>query len=234
MALTSLLTAAVWAPGLPVSFGSEPPAASSSLPASTVNGVAITGHVGPTAKNGQITYEYAGDSITARADSWLHVLADNSTLNAVDGYARSGARSDEVLTNLPATHGVDVLVIEVGTNDVNQGKSAQSIVANIRAIAAKASTAHVLLTAAPPSNKTDSRWGTNRQQGSQQLNTLLRAEAQKHGWSFTDPYASLREDNNGWARGTSTDGIHPTAAASVTIARSMSVSITSTSTPVNP
>ncbi|MCM6761166.1 SGNH/GDSL hydrolase family protein [Rathayibacter sp. ZW T2_19] len=214
-----------WNGWFPIAASAAGDNSAASLPTSTLHGQAITGHVGPAPADGAITYAYAGDSITARSDSWLHVLADDPQLNAVDGYARSGARSDQVRAHLPTTRDVEVLVIEVGTNDINQRKTLQSIVANINAIAATSNTEQVLLTAAPPSDKTSSRWGVNRQEEAEQLNVLLSAEAKQYHWTYIDPYASFRQSDNGWAAGSSTDGIHPTAAANRTIAQSFSAGI---------
>ena len=206
--------------------GSTRPTPAASSPAEPKeHGPVVTGHIGDDPDPDAITYVYAGDSITARADSWLHVLSGDGHLDAVDGYARSGYRSDQVLDEVPAATGADVLVIEVGTNDINQGKTLDSIVTNVAAIATKVGADHVLLTAAPPSDETSSQWGVNRQRGSVELNARFRSEAATHDWSYTDPFAAYREADNSWHHGASADGIHPTARSNTTVAKVMAGAI---------
>jgi len=84
-----------------------------------------------------ITFTYWGDSITARDDSWLAVMeANDPRFDAVGGYAHSGYRADQVLPYAKA-YASDVTVIELGTNDINQGLKASVIEANIAAIVEK-------------------------------------------------------------------------------------------------
>jgi hypothetical protein len=194
--------------------------------ASGVRDQIATGHIGTVTPDADaVPYAYAGDSITARPDSWLHVLADDPHLDAIGGYAHSGYRSDQVLAYIGPVPGAQVLVLELGTNDINQARDLARTVADIDAVAAKVGAPHVLLVAAPPSDHTTSLWGADRQRGSVVLNGLLRADATRHGWTFDDPFAADRESDNAWRAGSSADGIHPTAAASRVIARAFAADI---------
>jgi hypothetical protein len=225
--------------GLVVGIAASPVTAAESHPHSTtsaaerlraatgVRNQVASGHVGTVAPDaGAVTYAYAGDSITARPDSWLHVLASDPHLDAIGGYAHSGYRSDQVLHEITAVRGADVLVLELGTNDINQARDLDTTVRNIDAVATKVGAAHVLLVAAPPSDRTSSLWGADRRAGSVRLNRLLRADARSHRWTFADPFSAYRLADNGWTSGSSTDGIHPTAVASQVIARSFAADIT--------
>jgi hypothetical protein len=186
----------------------------------------VTGHVVTVPSDaGAVTYAYAGDSITARPDSWLHVLAADPHLDALGGYAHSGYRSDQVLASMPRVPGADVLVIELGTNDINQARDLHTVVSNVDAVAARVGAPHVLLVAAPPSDHTSSLWGADRRTGSVRLNRLFRADARTHGWTFADPFAAYRTSDNAWRRGSSADGIHPTARASRAIATAVAAEI---------
>lgn len=95
------------------------------------------GHIGGDPDPDALTYVYAGDSTTARTDSWLHVLSGDVHLHAVDGCARSGYRSDQVLHKVLTSIGVDAVVIEFSTKDINQGKTLELIATNVAAIAAR-------------------------------------------------------------------------------------------------
>jgi hypothetical protein len=185
-----------------------------------------TGHVGTVTPDADaLPYAYAGDSITARPDSWLHVLAADPHLDAIGGYAHSGYRSDQVLADIGPVPGARVLVLELGTNDINQARDLGATVADIDAVAAKVGAPHVLLVAAPPSDRTNSLWGADRQRGSATLNGLLRTDAARHHWTFADPFAADREPDNAWRTGATADGIHPTAAASRVIAQAFAADI---------
>ncbi|MCJ1715251.1 SGNH/GDSL hydrolase family protein [Curtobacterium sp. VKM Ac-2922] len=187
----------------------------------------LTGVVGADV-GGAVTFAYAGDSITARPGSWLRDLAADTTdtgVHALGGYAHSGNRTDQVLARMPAVPGADVLVVELGTNDVNQGVPTTRILRNIDTLVAHQSAPHVLLIAAPPSNHTSSLWGVDRRTENRVLDRALAADAQQHGWSYADPFAADRASDDGWLPGTSADGIHPTTAANVAIAGEFATAI---------
>jgi lysophospholipase L1-like esterase len=181
----------------------------------------LTGALG--AGNGHaVPFAYAGDSITARPGSWLRDLvatpADTAVVRAVGGYAHSGYRADQVLARMPVVHGEDVLVVELGTNDVNQHVPTATTLTDVGRLVARVGAPHVLLVAAPPSDHTTSLWGVDRRTGNAALDRALVVDAHRHGWAETDPFAADRERDGSWVPGTSTDGIHPTTAANHAIA----------------
>lgn len=189
----------------------------------------LTGVVGADV-SGAVPFAYAGDSITARPGSWLRQLAADGTdtgVRAVGGYAHSGYRTDQVIARMPVVSGADVLVVELGTNDVNQAVATDRIVRNIDTLVAAQDAPHVLLVAAPPSNHTSSLWGVDRRTGNRVLDVALAADAQAHDWSYTDPFAADRAPDDSWVPGTTSDGIHPTTAANVAIAGEFATAIRS-------
>ena len=186
----------------------------------------VSGPLGSGSRPGAITFAYAGDSITARPDSWLHALEPDTRFHAVGGYAHSGYRADQVLAEIGPVHDADVLVVELGTNDVNQAVPTATTIANVDAVVRRVGAQHVLVVAGPPSDWTTSRWGADRRTGQIVLSRALARDASEHGWSYTDPFAAFRQHDGAWVRGASPDGIHGTAATNVGIARSMATAIT--------
>lgn len=174
-----------------------------------------------------VTFAYAGDSITARPDSWLHAIESDDRLHAVGGYAHSGYRADQVLREIGPVPDADVLVVELGTNDVNQAVPLTTTLRNVAAVVAKVDAHHVLVVAGPPSDWTTSRYGADRRTGQLVLSGALREQADENGWSYVDPFTALRAADGAWKPGTTPDGIHGTAAANVVIARAMASAIES-------
>jgi hypothetical protein len=178
----------------------------------------LTGPVG-TAVHGAVTFAYAGDSITARPGSWLRDLASDPAVHALGGYAHSGYRADQVDALMPTVPGADVLVVELGTNDVNQAVPAARTIAAVNALVEREGAPHVLVVDTPPSDHTTSLWGVDRRTGNAAMNRDLAADARQHGWTVVDPFAADRTADGAYAPGTTLDGIHPTTAANVAIAR---------------
>ncbi|MDR6573484.1 hypothetical protein J2X60_002130 [Curtobacterium sp. 320] len=187
---------------------------------------AVTGALGSGDRSGAVTFAYAGDSITARPDSWLHDLVPDTRFHAVGGYAHSGYRSDEVLHEIGPVPDADVLVVELGTNDVNQAIPTATTIANVDAVVRKVGARHVLVVSGPPSNWTWSQWGADRRAGQLVLSRALERDAAEHGWSYVDPFAGFRQADGAWVRGASADGIHGDAATNVVVARVMATAIT--------
>ena len=178
----------------------------------------LTGPLG-TAAPGAVRFAYAGDSVTARPGSWLRDLAADPAVHALGGYAHSGYRADQVAALMPAVPGADVLVVELGTNDVNQDVPATRTIAAINALVARDGAPHVLVVDTPPSDRTTSLWGVDRRTGNAEMNRDLASDARHHGWTVIDPFAAVRTADGAYAPGTSLDGIHPTTAANTAIAR---------------
>ena len=189
----------------------------------------VSGPLGSGDRSGAITFAYAGDSITARPDSWLHALEPDTRFHAVGGYAHSGYRADQVLAEIGPVHDADVLVVELGTNDVNQAVPTATTIANVDAVVRRVGAEHVLVVAGPPSDWTTSRWGADRRTGQVVLSRALERDAAEHGWSYTDPFVAFRQHDGAWVSGTSPDGIHGTATTNVGVARAMATAITEAS-----
>ncbi|WIB00060.1 SGNH/GDSL hydrolase family protein [Curtobacterium sp. MCBA15_012] len=185
----------------------------------------VSGAVDTPVAAGAVPFAYAGDSITARPDSWLHQLATDDHLHAVGGYAHSGYRADQVLQEIAPVPDARVLVVEVGTNDVNQAVPTARTIADVDGIVRKVGAARVLVVAGPPSDWTWSRYGADRRTGQLALTTALRSTATAHGWSFVDPFTGLRAADGAYRPGDSRDGIHPTAEANRSVAAAMAAAI---------
>lgn len=165
-----------------------------------------------------IPFAYAGDSITNLPGSWYDVMKTDTRFTSVGGYARAGYRTDQVLDRITAVPGADVLVLELGTNDINQQVPTQTILNNMQAIIDKVGARKTFVVATPPSDITEGgAYGTNRQLASTTFNRQLAVWAGYRGYVYFDPFVVYREPNNSWTPGTSTDGVHPTNDASVTI-----------------
>jgi lysophospholipase L1-like esterase len=178
----------------------------------------LTGPLGAAAP-GAVTFAYAGDSVTARPGSWLRDLASDPAVHALGGYAHSGYRAGQVDALMPTVPGADVLVVELGTNDVNQAVPAAHTIAAVNALVAREGAPHVLVVDTPPSDHTTSLWGVDRRTGNAAMNRDLASDARQHGWTVVDPFAADRTADGAYAPGTTLDGIHPTTAANVAIAR---------------
>ncbi|AIV41179.1 MULTISPECIES: SGNH/GDSL hydrolase family protein [unclassified Curtobacterium] len=185
----------------------------------------VSGALSTPALPDAVPFAYAGDSITARPDSWLHQLESDDRLRAVGGYAHSGYRADQVLAEIGPVPQARVLVVEVGTNDVNQAVPLDRTIAGVDAIVRKVGAARVLVVAGPPSDWTWSRWGADRRSGQIVLTDALHADADAHGWAFVDPFRSLRAADGAYVAGTTPDGIHPTAEANRSVAAAMADAI---------
>lgn len=167
-----------------------------------------------------ITFAYAGDSITARSDSWWYVMQNDARFKSVGGYGKSGYRTDQVLDNIKPVAGADVLVLELGTNDVNQQVPSATILANMQKIIDKVGATRVLIVALPPSNVTSGGgWGTDRNKAAILFNRELAVWAGYRGYVYFDPFIVYREADGTWTPGSDADGVHPTAEANQTIER---------------
>ncbi len=195
------------------------------LPRPSTPNQVVSGALDTPALSDAVPFAYAGDSITARPDSWLHQLESDDRLHAVGGYAHSGYRADQVLAEIGPVPQARVLVVEVGTNDVNQAIPLDRTIANVDAIVRKVGAGRVLVVAGPPSDWTWSRWGADRRSGQIVLTDALHADADSHGWAFVDPFRSLRAADGAYLPGTSPDGIHPTAEANRSVAAAMADAI---------
>lgn len=175
-----------------------------------------------------ITYTFAGDSLTARPDSWQHQLADPD-LVSVGGYAQNGGTSADVLAGSTART-ADVLVIMVGTNDVTRGTSQSTVCANAVKIAQKVGAGSVFLSFLPPSDVVDDpTTHVNRRVEGITMNRALVQCAADNGWMYGDPFSMSRAWTNAWGTNNAiADGVHPTTATNAKVADRMALYIRQT------
>lgn len=204
---------------LPTGPGSADAAAVSSAPTATASASvdasagSETRTAGSTGTASPITLTFAGDSVTHRPHSWMRQL-DDPTIRNVGGDAIDGAPTQEILDHARPVD-ADVLVVMAGVNDVRDGDAPAGIESRIVQIAQRVGARHVVLSAIPPSNRTD--YGPHhidRRVAGAELDRDLEQLAAEQGWEFVDPFSGSRAIDNAWAAGTTVDGVHPTDAVS--------------------
>ena len=177
-------------------------------------------HVRPQA----ITMTYAGDSTTAQPDSWLFQL-DDSRVVVTSGFAQSGDTSAQIRFAVKPTK-ADVLVVMLGANNFKYPVTASNrrVVSDIDGIVKKVGAGHPVISAVAPS---DFDYWPNPAGGSRailiSLNRAIKADATRHGWSYIDPYASIRDpDTDAYTQSRFTsDGVHPSATGYRIVARAL-------------
>jgi lysophospholipase L1-like esterase len=156
---------------------------------------------------------YAGDSLTSWPGSWLDVMQnddDRGLFNVIGGYAHSGWTTAEVAPYVPTATNADVLVMMLGTNDVNHQVPVSQSMTDLRALASKTGARHVVVIATPPNDITGGgNYGTDRRVGNYEFNRQLQIYAANRGWIYGDPWAQWRAIDNTWTAGATVDGIHP-------------------------
>ena len=167
-----------------------------------------------------------GDSITSFTDrigtptgwSWVRSAATGRVVDA-GGFRYWGDDTQQLLAGTRPVD-ADVIVVMAGTNDIGDGShpvpTARTL-QNITAIFAKARVRTKVLSAVAPKNAAPAQ--------TQALNARLRDLAARSGWSFVDPWRSVRATDGRWVAGATGDGIHPTfwsgAAAGMVIRRTI-------------
>jgi hypothetical protein len=157
-----------------------------------------------------------GDSITSweppyrldPAQTWVTTAVADG-LNHRGGWARPGARLDQMLANVSPAPDACYLVIMGGTNDIVAGIPDDARISAIEAIVATVDAEHVVLSAVAPLGldpKAGLAW-----------NDALAAHAAAEQYSFIDPWSQFR-DGAGWTLGASLrDAVHPTPATAETV-----------------
>ncbi len=161
----------------------------------------------------QVAMAAIGDSITAFTDrngartpwSWVRTAAVGGVTDA-GGYRHWGDTSAQILAHTGRVK-ADVVVVMAGTNDIRDGSrpvpTAQTL-ANVTAIFDRAGVKARVLSALAP--KSDGGAAATLK-----LNQALRQLAAQKGWTFVDPWSSLRKADGRWVAGATVDGTHPTA-----------------------
>ena len=173
---------------------------------------------------------FLGDSITRGATidstwgdvtewSWFYRLIDDS-----EGVVRYGGMVAEngVSTGWMAGQvyqalalGPDVLVVHGGTNDISGEVDPQDVIGNLQRVkdAADSYGIPMAVCTVPP------RWDPAADARAVALNAALRVWAEEEDVLLLDTAAPLRDPAGGWLSGYSADGLHPTPAAAVLMAR---------------
>ena len=136
-------------------------------------------------------------------ESWMH-YAEGDGIEFAGGWARSGARPDQMAAAVKPVDDVDVLVILAGTNAVRTGKTMAEETTYYDRIASTIRAKTVVVSAIPP----------YRAHTAEALayNTALRTFTQERGWTWGDPWGTARNGDR-WVKGFSTDGMHPAGPA---------------------
>jgi lysophospholipase L1-like esterase len=166
---------------------------------------------------GKITAVYMGDSIT---DFWVN---NDSTFFAGNNYIDRGisgqttgqmlVRFRQDVINLKPK----VVVILAGINDIAQNngpEKLEDVFGNIASMAelAKANNIKVVISSVLPANKLPWRPAITPTEKVIQLNTMLRAYADKNHIVYLDYYSKMVDSEKGLPVNLAKDGIHPTLA----------------------
>jgi len=136
-------------------------------------------------------------------ESWM-TYADGAGIEFAGGWARSGARPDQMAAGVRPIVDVDVLVILAGTNAVRTGKTMAEEAMYYERIVSTVDAKTVLVSSIPPYRA--------HAAAALAYNEALRAFTEEHGWTWVDPWTVAR-DGDDWAEGFSTDGMHPAGPA---------------------
>lgn len=132
-------------------------------------------------------------------ESWM-TYAQGGDVEFVGGWARSGARPDQMAAAVRPVGHVDVLVVLAGTNAVLHDQTVAEVAGSYEHIADVVDADRVLVSAIPPYR--------DRAEQALTYNRDLRALTRQEGWTWVDPWTDAR-DGDAWADGFSTDGVHP-------------------------
>lgn len=173
---------------------------------------------------------FLGDSITRGATvdstwgdvtewSWFYRLIDDSEgivryggMVAENGVSTSWM-ADQVYQALALSP--DVLVVHGGTNDISGEVDPQYVIGNLQRVkdAADSYGIPMAVCTIPP------RWDPAADARAIALNAALEVWAEEEDVLLLDTAAPLRAPTGGWLPGYSADGLHPTPAAAVLMAR---------------
>ena len=154
-------------------------------------------------------YVVYGDSIT-RFENTAGQIGDigwapqvqTEALRFGGGFARDGGTSAVALANAKALS-ADIGISQLGVNDIAQGVTQSTTLANIQALATKVGADKWMLLKIPPYDANPNAVIS--------LNNAYQALATNKGWYITDPWAAYRNANGTWVTGASYDGTHPNA-----------------------
>lgn len=161
--------------------------------------------------DGPVRVAVVGDSLTTWSPPWKADPAQSWVNTAMTGqvvldggWAHSGSTTAMMLEHV-APSDAEVVVIVAGINDIIIGVPAETRLANIEAIVAKIGTPNVELSATAPYDPNPAV--------ATEWNQTLQQFATAKGWSFVDPWVSLRNPDGTWVDGMTWEGVHPVPAA---------------------
>lgn len=164
------------------------------------------------AADGAVRMAVVGDSITDAdspdlasgdlgAQSWV-AYAVGDDIAFAGGWAEWGARTAQMADGIAHPFDAQVLVILAGTNDAYGDDLASDVGEPLVRIVDRADVDVVVLSSIPPLETAPGR--------ADAVNAFLEPFAEQQGWTWVDAAAGLR-DGEGFAAGTSYDGVHLTA-----------------------
>lgn len=167
-----------------------------------------------------ISFAVVGDSLTSwdnhtfpypappyASNTWLY-WAMSPTVVLAGGWAGPGARAADMASRvIPVS--ADVLVVQALTNDVGNTDLAAAI-KSLEAAISISGVQKVIICAIPPK--------VGQLPLVPQFNAALVDLAVRHGYTFIDPWVSIRTPEGDWVAGSTTDGVHPTDATAQTAA----------------
>lgn len=168
-----------------------------------------------------------GDSLTAdtttdggpRYWSWYTAaLADEPRLLDAGNAGIPGDTTTGMLDRFDrdvAVHEPRVVVVLGGTNDLAVGRSADDVLGTLEQLAAevRAIDAVPVLATVPP--RTDGDFTEQVRE----LNAAIRGYGERSGTRVLDFSSVLADDDGGWRRGRTDDGVHPTRAGAAAMGR---------------
>lgn len=174
-----------------------------------LDGIYVKGSYIPEVTTVPNNYVIYGDSIT-RFENAAGQVGDigwgpqvqTDMLRFGGGFARDSATSAIVLTNAKALS-ADIGISQVGVNDIAQGVTQSTTLANVIALRNKVGADKWMLLKTPPYDANPNAVIS--------LNNAYQTLATNQGWYITDPWAAYRNANGTWVTGASYDGTHPNA-----------------------
>ncbi|CAN7464886.1 SGNH/GDSL hydrolase family protein [Pseudarthrobacter oxydans] len=210
--------------GLVTGCASDSPPVSDQVQKSLPGGTKQTSPTATTKTVAPVRIGIFGDSISEAnspdfnsgrfgSTSWVSHIGEGFAF--AGGWAESGARTANMLDRA-APVSADVLVVIAGTNDYAGGVPFSDTADNLDGIVARAGVHRVIISSVPP-NDIDPEAATD-------FNEQLAAHAQARGWVLVDAMAGLRSGDR-FARGMTSDGIHPTEEGAKTVATAIAEAI---------
>ena len=164
----------------------------------------------PSLKTGQVVF--IGDSITAK-----YKLGSHYRKAELECYNRgiSGDTTDWLITRLDVSL-FDIrpskIVLMIGTNDINAGKTPDEIAANynmiLTLISQELPSAKVICVSIIPQNKEYSVDARENNVRIQSTNERIEALAKEFGYDYVDLYSHMTDGEGLLRRGYSSDGLH--------------------------